>query len=74
MRMRRKPQLIMLVQYSSIEEIIRRSGRSIEPVENRPKKRQRPKSFCIDLTDVPTQTPIPKSAGYIKQGASKYTG
>jgi len=48
--------------------------RPIEPVENRPKKRQRPKSFCIDLTDVPTQTPIPKSAGYIKQGASKYTG
>ena len=31
-------------------------------------------SFCIDLTDVPMQTPVPKSAGHIKQGASKYTG
>eukprot|EP00984_Skeletonema_dohrnii_P027090 scaffold16542_cov152-Skeletonema_dohrnii-CCMP3373.AAC.6 len=46
----------------------------IEPVENRPMKRQRQNSFDIDLTDVPMQTPIPKSAGYIKQGASKYTG
>eukprot|EP00985_Skeletonema_marinoi_P008610 scaffold3934_cov78-Skeletonema_marinoi.AAC.3 len=48
--------------------------RPIEPVENRPKKRQRHNSFCIDLTDVPMQTPVPKSAGHIKQGASKYTG
>ena len=48
--------------------------RPIEPVENRPKKRQRQNSFGIDLTDVPMQTPIPKIAGYIKKGASKYTG
>eukprot|EP00985_Skeletonema_marinoi_P011783 scaffold5597_cov91-Skeletonema_marinoi.AAC.1 len=48
--------------------------RPIEPVENSPKKRQRHNSFCIDLTDVPMQTPVPKSAGHIKQGASKYTG
>eukprot|EP00984_Skeletonema_dohrnii_P000069 scaffold23_cov101-Skeletonema_dohrnii-CCMP3373.AAC.4 len=31
-------------------------------------------SFIIDLTDVPPQPPIPKSGGYIKEGASKYTG
>eukprot|EP00984_Skeletonema_dohrnii_P020662 scaffold10143_cov119-Skeletonema_dohrnii-CCMP3373.AAC.1 len=30
--------------------------------------------FIIDLTDVPPQPPIPKSGGYIKEGASKYTG
>jgi len=31
-------------------------------------------SFTIDLSDVPTQPPIPKSAGHIKEGASKYAG
>ena len=31
-------------------------------------------SFTIDLSDVPTQPPIPKSAGRIKEGASKYAG
>eukprot|EP00577_Skeletonema_sp_RCC1716_P015184 CAMPEP_0113399228 /NCGR_PEP_ID=MMETSP0013_2-20120614/15415_1 /TAXON_ID=2843 ORGANISM="Skeletonema costatum, Strain 1716" /NCGR_SAMPLE_ID=MMETSP0013_2 /ASSEMBLY_ACC=CAM_ASM_000158 /LENGTH=442 /DNA_ID=CAMNT_0000284091 /DNA_START=49 /DNA_END=1377 /DNA_ORIENTATION=- /assembly_acc=CAM_ASM_000158 len=31
-------------------------------------------SFIIDLSDVPPQSPIPKSAGHIKEGASKYTG
>eukprot|EP00984_Skeletonema_dohrnii_P015347 scaffold6614_cov106-Skeletonema_dohrnii-CCMP3373.AAC.1 len=31
-------------------------------------------SFIIDLSDVPPQPPIPKSAGRIKEGASKYTG
>jgi len=31
-------------------------------------------SFIIDLTDVPTQLPIPKSAGHIKEGASTYKG
>ena len=28
----------------------------------------------IDLSDVPPQPPIPKSGGYIKEGASKYKG
>eukprot|EP00985_Skeletonema_marinoi_P017524 scaffold9622_cov219-Skeletonema_marinoi.AAC.1 len=32
------------------------------------------RSLVIDLSDVPSQSPIPKSAGHIKQGASKYTG
>ena len=31
-------------------------------------------SFIIDLSDVPTKSPIPKSSSYIKDGASKYTG
>eukprot|EP00984_Skeletonema_dohrnii_P021387 scaffold10675_cov107-Skeletonema_dohrnii-CCMP3373.AAC.1 len=31
-------------------------------------------SFIIDLSDVPPQSPIPKSAGHIKEGASKYMG
>ncbi|KAK1739959.1 hypothetical protein QTG54_009718 [Skeletonema marinoi] len=37
-------------------------------------KRQKVDAFVIDLTDVPPQSPIPKSAGRIKEGASKYTG
>ena len=39
-------------------------------------KRQRQgKSFAtIDLSDVPTQPPIPKSSRHVKEGASKYTG
>jgi len=37
-------------------------------------KRQRVDTFVLDLTDVPPQPPIPKSAGHIKEGASKYTG
>eukprot|EP00984_Skeletonema_dohrnii_P004073 scaffold1409_cov78-Skeletonema_dohrnii-CCMP3373.AAC.1 len=41
--------------------------------ENIPKKCQRTNAF-IDLSDVPPQPPIPKSAGRIKEGASKYTG
>jgi len=31
-------------------------------------------SLLVDLNDVPPQSPIPKSAGRIKEGASKYTG
>eukprot|EP00984_Skeletonema_dohrnii_P034375 scaffold33542_cov132-Skeletonema_dohrnii-CCMP3373.AAC.1 len=31
-------------------------------------------AFIIDLTGVPPQSPIPKSEGRIKDGASKYTG
>eukprot|EP00984_Skeletonema_dohrnii_P034175 scaffold33466_cov155-Skeletonema_dohrnii-CCMP3373.AAC.1 len=31
-------------------------------------------SFIIDLSGVPLQSPIPKSAGHIKEGASKYKG
>eukprot|EP00984_Skeletonema_dohrnii_P017348 scaffold7875_cov71-Skeletonema_dohrnii-CCMP3373.AAC.1 len=31
-------------------------------------------AFTFDLTDVPPQSPVPKCAGYIKEGASKYTG
>ncbi|KAK1739935.1 putative AP2/ERF family transcription factor family protein [Skeletonema marinoi] len=37
-------------------------------------KRQRVDAFVLDLTGVPPQPPIPKSAGRIKEGASKYTG
>eukprot|EP00985_Skeletonema_marinoi_P017053 scaffold9269_cov149-Skeletonema_marinoi.AAC.3 len=28
----------------------------------------------FDLSDVPPQSPLPKSAGRVKEGASKYTG
>ncbi|KAK1742667.1 hypothetical protein QTG54_006264 [Skeletonema marinoi] len=41
------------------------------------KKRRRnchQKSVVIDLSDVPPQSPIPKSRGRIKEGASKYAG
>jgi len=31
-------------------------------------------SFIMGLSDVPTQSPIPKRIGYIKDGASKYIG
>eukprot|EP00985_Skeletonema_marinoi_P021723 scaffold13475_cov140-Skeletonema_marinoi.AAC.4 len=31
-------------------------------------------TFVVDLADVPPQLPIPKCAGQIKEGASKYTG
>mmetsp|Transcript_16606 Transcript_16606/g.28242 ORF Transcript_16606/g.28242 Transcript_16606/m.28242 type:complete len:255 (-) Transcript_16606:130-894(-) len=41
---------------------------------NKTKKSQRVDAFVIDLTDVPPQPPISKSAGHIKEGASKYTG
>eukprot|EP00984_Skeletonema_dohrnii_P029285 scaffold19756_cov67-Skeletonema_dohrnii-CCMP3373.AAC.1 len=34
----------------------------------------RQQSFLVDLKDVPTQLPIPKSASRIKEGASKYAG
>ncbi|KAK1739912.1 hypothetical protein QTG54_009671 [Skeletonema marinoi] len=37
-------------------------------------KRQRVDAFVFDLTGVPPQSPIPKSAGHVKEGASKYTG
>eukprot|EP00985_Skeletonema_marinoi_P005492 scaffold2384_cov150-Skeletonema_marinoi.AAC.2 len=37
-------------------------------------KRQRVDAFELDLTGVPPQSPIPKSEGRIKEGASKYTG
>ena len=38
------------------------------------KERACRKRLVIDLTDVPPQPPIPKSAGNMKEGASKYTG
>ncbi|KAK1739945.1 putative AP2/ERF family transcription factor family protein [Skeletonema marinoi] len=41
---------------------------------NKTKKRQRVDAFVIDLSDVPPQSPIPKSSGCVKEGASKYTG
>eukprot|EP00984_Skeletonema_dohrnii_P000070 scaffold23_cov101-Skeletonema_dohrnii-CCMP3373.AAC.5 len=37
-------------------------------------KRQKVDAFDFDLSDVPPQPPIPKSAGRIKEGTSKYTG
>eukprot|EP00984_Skeletonema_dohrnii_P005962 scaffold2114_cov142-Skeletonema_dohrnii-CCMP3373.AAC.2 len=37
-------------------------------------KRQRVDAFVLDLTGVPPQSPIPRSAGHIKEGASKYKG
>jgi len=41
---------------------------------NNTKKRQKDDAFAIDLSDAPPQPPIPKSAGHIKEGASKYQG
>eukprot|EP00985_Skeletonema_marinoi_P017052 scaffold9269_cov149-Skeletonema_marinoi.AAC.2 len=41
---------------------------------NKTKKRKRDGAFAIDLSDVPPQSPIPKSSGCVKEGASKYTG
>jgi hypothetical protein len=41
---------------------------------NKTKKRQSIDVFVLDLTGVPPQSPIPKSAGCIKEGASKYKG
>ena len=38
------------------------------------KKRRRADRFVLDLNDVPPQPPLPKSAWYIKEGSSKYTG
>ena len=35
---------------------------------------QKQKSLVLDLSDVPPQPPIPKRAGQIKEGASKYSG
>eukprot|EP00985_Skeletonema_marinoi_P030622 scaffold32934_cov175-Skeletonema_marinoi.AAC.6 len=37
-------------------------------------KRQKVDAFVIDLSDVLPQSPIPKSGGRIKEGASKYIG
>ena len=47
-----------------------------EALDNKKMGRQSDKadSFFIDLTDVPTQPPIPKSEGRMKEGASRYTG
>ncbi|KAK1739960.1 AP2/ERF family transcription factor [Skeletonema marinoi] len=53
----------------------KRALTSMESIsKNKTKKRQKVDAFAIDLTDVPPQSPIPKSAGRIKEGASKYTG
>ncbi|KAK1739947.1 hypothetical protein QTG54_009706, partial [Skeletonema marinoi] len=41
---------------------------------NKSKKCKKVDAFVLDLTGVPPQSPIPKSAGRIKEGASKYTG
>eukprot|EP00984_Skeletonema_dohrnii_P027193 scaffold16684_cov79-Skeletonema_dohrnii-CCMP3373.AAC.1 len=38
------------------------------------KKRKKVDAFTFDLTDVPPQPPVPKRAGRIKEGASKYKG
>eukprot|EP00984_Skeletonema_dohrnii_P007063 scaffold2524_cov86-Skeletonema_dohrnii-CCMP3373.AAC.4 len=59
-----------------LDEVGKKHGRpsedSISGKDNN--KRQKVDAFAIDLTDVPPQYPIPKSAGRIKEGASKYTG
>eukprot|EP00985_Skeletonema_marinoi_P016761 scaffold9054_cov137-Skeletonema_marinoi.AAC.4 len=53
----------------------KRALTSMESIsKNKTKKRQRVDAFAIDLTDVPPQPPVPKSAGRIKEGTSKYTG
>eukprot|EP00984_Skeletonema_dohrnii_P025863 scaffold15073_cov110-Skeletonema_dohrnii-CCMP3373.AAC.1 len=41
---------------------------------NKTKKCKEVDAFVLDLTDVPPQPPIPKSAGHIKEGGSKYKG
>ncbi len=38
------------------------------------RQQQRQRDSTVDLTDVPPQPPIPKRGGYIKDGASEYTG
>ncbi len=38
------------------------------------RRQQGQRNSTVDLTDVPPQPTIPKSAGRIKDGASKYTG
>ena len=43
------------------------------PNEARKRKKSAP-AIVIDLSDVPSQLPIPKSKGYIKEGSSKYAG
>eukprot|EP00984_Skeletonema_dohrnii_P013705 scaffold5698_cov72-Skeletonema_dohrnii-CCMP3373.AAC.1 len=48
------------------------SGDSIS--NDKTKKFKKVDAFVIDLTGVPTQYPIPRSAGHIKEGASKYKG
>ena len=37
-------------------------------------KARKQNTFIVDLADVPPQLPIPKSAGQIKDGSSKYAG
>ena len=41
---------------------------------NKRRVHQKQKSLVLDLSDVPPQPPIPKRAGQIKEGASKYSG
>ncbi len=43
-------------------------------IGNETKRHQRAAGFEIYLSDVPPQLPVPKSAGRIKEGSSKYTG
>ena len=47
----------------------RGEGNSVDKARER-----KPSTISINLSDVPPQLPIPKSKGYIKEGASKYTG
>eukprot|EP00985_Skeletonema_marinoi_P024854 scaffold17674_cov148-Skeletonema_marinoi.AAC.3 len=59
-----------------LDEVGKKRGRpSEDSISNKDNmKRQEVDAFVIDLTDVPPQSPIPKSAGRIKEGASKYKG
>eukprot|EP00985_Skeletonema_marinoi_P016760 scaffold9054_cov137-Skeletonema_marinoi.AAC.3 len=59
-----------------LDEVGKKRGHpSMDSINNKDNmKRQKVDAFVIDLTDVPPQSPIPKSAGRIKEGASKYTG
>eukprot|EP00984_Skeletonema_dohrnii_P017927 scaffold8260_cov112-Skeletonema_dohrnii-CCMP3373.AAC.8 len=62
--------------YDNEEEAATDYARAVFKYKNRASlgKAREQNSFIIDLTDVPPQPPIPKSAGHIKEGASKYTG
>ena len=52
----------------------KRAHTSLNLISDNDTKRHRVNGLAFDLSDVPPQPPIPKSAGHVKDGASKYTG
>ncbi len=60
--------------YDNEEEAAVDYARALFKYKGGVKDREQRDSFAIDLSGVPSQPPIPKSSGRIKEGASKYTG